>query len=553
MGSIMSRLSRSQSGGGAASVARRLLITALAAPAISATPLLAQQGAGWHELTAGSQLEDYLRVLQIAGRAPVYPMSVRGLSPNELDRLVDFDGAHPWQVRLAQRQRDGLAIRRPELRMIANSGGPRGGNDGALWSGRGLTAAAQAGFVHRRGAVTVILNPIAFWAQNASFPLADNGRSDRQRFGHSRYFDLIDLPQRFGDSPYFRIDPGQSAVRVDLRGVAMGLSTENEIWGPAADLPLILGTNAPGIPRFFLGTASPRDIWVGHIHGRVFLGSMAQSAFSAMPADSGRRMGSGVVVTFSPRGLPGVEIGGSRFIHRLWPRGGPTLRDLTIPFGTLVKGVSLDSVAPDNDLGSVFFRVAARGAELYGEFATDDLSFAAPAGIVARELITEPDHISAYMVGFRRVWAGEPAEVTSLRIEVMNSRITHLRRIRYQADMYIHLPLLQGHTHRGQLLAAPVGVGGEGIVVTADRYHRAGRWGLSASRMGSLTSAEDAPDLPRDVVYSLAAGGSLWRGPWEVGIELRGDIPVDGNARPGAGGSQLTLSVRRGIRVLPLR
>jgi hypothetical protein len=525
----------------------------LAAVAIAilggSSPASAQEGPGWHELTAGSRLEEYLRSLQVAHRAPAYPFTVRGFSPLELDRLTAIDSSHPWQGRLAPLARGGLRLRRPEFRVVANSGAPRDGNDGAIWTGRGMSVAAQAGLLYRSGPLSVIVNPVAFWAQNASFPLVENGRGGVHRFGHSRYHDVIDLPQRFGDTPYFGVDPGQSAVRVDSRGVALGFSTANEIWGPASELPLILGNNAPGIPRLFLGTSEPLDVWIGRVHGRVFWGSLAQSAYSSAPPDSGRRFASGLVVSFTPRGLPGVEIGGTRFVHRLWPDGGPSLRDLGTPFGTVVKGVSPDSAPADNDLGSVFFRVVARGAEIYGEFATDDLSYAAPAGIVARELLTEPDHVSAYMLGLRRVWTAESGDLTALRIEVMNSRVTHLNRIRYQADMYIHLPLVQGHTHRGQLLAAPVGIGGEGAIVTLDRYTRRGRLGASIGRIGSLTSAEKAAVIHRDVVYSAALGGSGWRGPWELGVDVRGDAPVDRAARAMAGGVQLTLSARRGIRL----
>ena len=34
-----------------------------------------------------------------------------------------------------------------------------------------------------------------------------------------------------------------------MRGFTAGVSTANQQWGPSADLPLLLGTNAAGFPH----------------------------------------------------------------------------------------------------------------------------------------------------------------------------------------------------------------------------------------------------------------------------------------------------------------
>jgi hypothetical protein len=507
----------------------------------------AQPRSGWHEATPGSVLEEYLRTLQLAGRAPRHQLGVRGFTPKELDALIPSDTGHPWAGFTGGRATadDRVRVLRPGFAMFANSGAPRDRNDGALWVGRGMTASADAGVRLARGVFTAAFHPMVFWAQNASFPLAASDAEGLQRFGHGRYYRVIDLPQRFGDRPYYLVDPGQSFVRADLRGFAVGFSTENEIWGPASDLPLVLGANAAGIPRLFVGTSMPRNVWLGRIQGRAFWGRAGQTAYSAVPADSGERLVAGLVVSFSPRGLPGLEIGGTRFIHRVWPAGGPSLRHLNMQFATVVKGPGPDSLNFDNDLGSVFFRVAALGGEVYGELATDDLSYAAPAPIVIRELITEPDHVTAYMLGVRRAWDGGDERLTALRVEIMNNRVSHLARIRGESDMYIHTPIFQGHTHRGQLLGPPGGLGGEAIVATLDRYHPAGRWTATLFRFGSLTSDEAAGGRDAEVVVGASFGALHRRGPWEIGAIIRGDARVEG--RSPLGGLQLSVAARYGL------
>ncbi len=44
----------------------------------------------------GSDLETYIRLLQIDGKAAFYPWSIRSFSPKEIDRLLAQPTDHPW-------------------------------------------------------------------------------------------------------------------------------------------------------------------------------------------------------------------------------------------------------------------------------------------------------------------------------------------------------------------------------------------------------------------------------------------------------------------------
>src|SRR5256885_15910969 len=62
----------------------------------------AQERPGGSDIAAvGSEMENYLRYLQIDGKAPLYPWTVRGFSPAELDRLLTISGHHPWESAFA--------------------------------------------------------------------------------------------------------------------------------------------------------------------------------------------------------------------------------------------------------------------------------------------------------------------------------------------------------------------------------------------------------------------------------------------------------------------
>ena len=84
------------------------------------------------------------------------------------------------------------------------------------------------------------------------FPLLANGQSGDAAFGDGLYATVVDRPQRFGDGAYARVDAGQSQVRLDLLGAAVGFSNAHEWWGPAQRYPFLLGTNAAGFPHVFV-------------------------------------------------------------------------------------------------------------------------------------------------------------------------------------------------------------------------------------------------------------------------------------------------------------
>src|SRR2546423_1678894 len=51
------------------------------------------------DFATGSEFEDYLRVLQVAGLEPLHPWSIRGFSPRTISRFAAADSAGPWALR----------------------------------------------------------------------------------------------------------------------------------------------------------------------------------------------------------------------------------------------------------------------------------------------------------------------------------------------------------------------------------------------------------------------------------------------------------------------
>jgi hypothetical protein len=419
------------------------------------------------------------------------PWTIRAFGPKQSAALVPRDTTLPWGT-ISPRGpvgcigRAAYVVLPARAQLIHNAAFPFGKNDGAIWAGRGLTAAADGGVSAALGPLTVTIAPTVFATQNASFPLAPNGGVGNSAYADWRNPQEIDSPQRFGDGAYTVIDPGQSSLRLDFLGTAIGVSTENQYWGPATDHPIITGNNAAGFPHLFVGSARPFRIWrLGSAHGRMFWGRTSQSKYSPLADTSATRLASGIVAVFQPRFLPGFEIGGARFFHVLQDRfrldGGELLR----PLGALLKisrarqlGTPTGDEFAENQLGSIFFRLMlpSDAFELYGEYGREDHNWD------LREFWLMPDHDAAYLMGARKAWRRR-SDILSVRAEILNSRVSHLALASSQVPWYVHATVRQGHTNRGQPIGSAAGQGGGASVLAFDRYTREGRVTLSWERL----------------------------------------------------------------------
>jgi hypothetical protein len=452
-------------------------------------------------LHVGSEWERYARSVQLSGNNGL-PWSVRPFGPQQWKTLLPRDTMLPWKIgALATNEGQEFFIFPPAASVVFNGGFPHGYNDGAIWSGRGATVSASVGVFFARGPLAISFAPIAFAAQNASFALRPNGHGGALSYANWRSADYIDLPQRFGNEPYVRFDGGQSEARVDLKGIALGVSTANQFWGPAQEHPIILGNNAAGIPRVFLGTSRPANLSrVGRFHGQAFWGTAGESPYSPTADSRSRRMVSGIIGVYQPAFIQSLELGATRFFHVLKPTFGFGLRDLARP-------LSLTTIAEqDNQLASIFFRYAAvgDGLEFYGEFGREDHANS------LREFLLIPDHVSAYVVGFAKAWR-QAHRIVAVRAEVLNSHITQLGLSSQQSPWYVHYRVRQGHTILGQSLGSAAGHGGGASLIAVDRYDARGRISVRWERLQLAEAADigESPDVFQNQVRQVLGVDAL--------------------------------------------
>lgn len=427
-------------------------------------------------------MADYVRLAQVAGAAPLSPRLIgRGSS----DRVAPpcAPGTGPWDVEDANRGTGLVVVRLFPVDVTAthNSAYPKDRNNGFMWSGRGLSYRYAAGVETRVGPLTLAYVPASSYQANRDFRTVYVNVPGFSRWISPWLGQNIDWPQRFGDRSFRTATLGQSFARIDLFNVAAGITAENIWFGPARFYPLVLSNTGEGFPHVFLGTTRPLDIWVGRLEAQVFAGRTHESEyFDGDPYNDYRYM-VGNIANVELRWLPGLYLGGSR-----------VYQDLRRPW----EGLELDRYLQDlvdlpfvqervnrigNALASIFARwvLPESGFEVYVEWAREDYWFN------LKDLIREPDHSQAYMLGFQKVLASERGR----RWIRISGELAHLgqsatfRSGRGLSPFYTHGIIDAGHTHKGQLLGAWIGPGSDAQQLGLDVFIPHNRFGLRLERV----------------------------------------------------------------------
>lgn len=478
-------------------------------------------------LVVGDPIEEYLRLLQITGRADPASFMVRPIV--RLDSSVVISAvSHPWEERMADGPlRRGtelvFTVEDPLLRIFANSCFPTGQNDGAVWQGRGLTMALDGGGALQWRALTVQLRPMIGYTQNRYFPLAPVTVGGMPEYAYP--WRPIDMPQRFGPEAFWMLDAGQSEIRVHWRGAALGVGTANLWWGPGIRNAIVMSNNAAGFPHAFVGTSQPVGIGIGEFEVRWIWGRLGQSEWFDPTVLNANRFLTGLVGTYAPSFVDGLTLGASRVFYGWIPEDGLAFGHYMAVFQGLRKRTLASPSNPTGDdehdqMASIFGRwvLAQSGFELYWEWARNDHSWE------LRDFLMEPEHSQAYQIGVQKAFT--PGEQ---RLLAIHAEITHLERsttlqVRAVPTYYAHHVVTQGYTHEGQIIGAGVGPGGNSQHIGLDLYDTWGRAGVWLQRdvhdndaYYAWAQANDAGFCCHDVSLRLGGHGLWFAGDFDLG------------------------------------
>jgi hypothetical protein len=429
--------------------------------------------------------EVYLRQLQLLGQVDVGSMTVFPVRFSDADSLID----HPWAAHFGREERvpsRWLSSVEAGSKLYGNTSFPTGGNDGAVWQGKGVTAEVTTGVTAEWRGLSLAIRPALIYTQNAAFELAPVDLPNQPPYAYP--WRVIDMPQRFGPDSFWRLDLGQSELSVRGFGVSAGVSTSNLWWGPAQRNAILMGNNAAGFPHAFVGTDRAVSVGIGELEAQWIWGRLEQSDWFDPSLADKKRFLTGMVAAYSPSFLDGLTLGVARVFYAWVPEEGLPFGDIFLVFQDVRKDPRRTLENPEGDdeydqLLSLFGRWAIPGAgfEAYAEWARNDHSRD------FRDLVLQPGHAAGYTLGLQRVIDLSRQRILAVRLEMTD--LERARHLRPTPTFYAHHIVKQGYTHRGEVIGAAIGPGGNSQHIGADMY---APWGLVGAYLERNVRDNDA-------------------------------------------------------------
>lgn len=379
----------------------------------------------------------------------------------------------------------------PQFLAVVNSELPFSQNDGSMWAGRGLSTRTSLGWRLESPHVRLIVAPEIVVSANGDWTLFHDYYipplpPDRSPYDLPFYVGrfTIDQPMRFGNKRIRRLDPGQSTLMFSAKNLSLGLSNENEWWGPGIRNAIVLSNNAPGFPHLFLRTSHPWQTKLGGIDMRWLVGGLTESAFFDTTSTNNLRSLSAFALTLQPRVNPNLNVGVARSVYgaaRSWNQVYWRWLDV------FSRVQSNDQELADSTLARTgrdhFYSLFARwilpndGLEIYTELAR--LRF--PSSL--RDFFTAPNHTQGYTIGLQ--WLAPEWRGGAFRFQ---TEITQLEqsatfRDRPSASWYTSTRAIQGYTNRGEVIGASIGPGASGQWAAVDYLSPGWRMGIYGARV----------------------------------------------------------------------
>jgi hypothetical protein len=358
------------------------------------------------------------------------------------------------------------------LAVYGNGALPRAENDGALWSGRGVSWSLTSGLRARVGPIVLVLAPEVLWSQNAPFEIFSAETDSRSTFSspfHPEGWNSLDLPLRMGTRASGSVGPGASGVFAEFAdgSVVAGVTAAPAWWGPSTKNALLLSHQAPGVPRLFAsGRHRPG---IGLVEWNWFTGVVTESPFFDRDPSNDRRSLGGFALAFTPRVLGGVTVGGGHLALMPWrgSRAPPAGGVLGLSFRGGALGTP-DGDPPAVDALTMLF-VAWSKPEQGVRFGVEAAWQEPPETL--DDWLTKWTHTRAVTASFGwRAPPGTPGDGWYAQGEHTSLDQTRTRFDEpHPPDFYSGRADAHGFTHRGQLLGALAGPGGQSLWVEVGR------------------------------------------------------------------------------------
>lgn len=377
---------------------------------------------------------------------------------------MDFLGSSPKSKQLGN-----FYLHPISLDVYVNTTYAKSFNNGAVWSGNGITSALQGGFSYKKGGLEVTVLPIVFSAQNEPFDTVGIQHDQPvSSFAYPWGNGEIDLPQRFGDGTYDRINLGQSKIQYTFKNkLYVRVSNESMWWGPTYMNPSLMSNNAAGIPHLGFGSDEKLRTKIGSFDFNVYWGALFESDFFNFNSDDDRRYFTAMNFTYEPSFVTGLELGLARSFQRNWRSGDLEWQDF---FAALAdpenRAAGNNSTYDQIATAFVRWRYPSVGFEVFADVGRYDWG-----GDLKNVVIQDPEHTLIYSIGFAKLFPVNEGNLRFLTEFNVLSK-SRLAQSRIAPTLYHHFAVEQGYTNYGEVIGASTGPGSTNQLFKVDVYKK---------------------------------------------------------------------------------
>ena len=385
-----------------------------------------------------------------------------------------------------------------------NSLHPYNRNNGSMVPNRGYQHIISAGIYAEIGPLSIQLKPEYLFSENKDFEGFGEGPNGHYPIIWAKRYELwnhIDMPERFGDKSISKVLIGQSSVRLNFKGLSLGVSNENIWWGPSIRNSIMMSNHAQGFKHITFNTTKPLKTKIGNFEWQVISGRLESSGF--LPANSDfQYAGTNVYVpkinqiddtndwryiqayslTYSPKWITGLSIGFIRWVQMYsalvkgkywWMNGNPTWFPA---FQNLFRknDVYENYEAQTDQAAGVFLRWFWKdsNAEIYVDYNHND------SKQNIRDLLLDSDHSRAVTVGLQKVFKIN-SDNYLFSWEWTQMEQTASRLLRNAGSWYEHTYIYDGYTNKGEVLGAGIGPGSNSQYFSINRVRGKEKIGIA--------------------------------------------------------------------------
>jgi hypothetical protein len=360
------------------------------------------------------------------------------------------------------------------VQVLTNSDYPRDRNNGAVWNGVGINSVVAAGAKAQWRFVSAAIQPTLIFQENRSFSLPVSPYHSEYAYP---FTGQIDYPLRMGPESFTSFELGNAFIEARKGGFSAVLSNENLWMGPTQIHSLLMSNTAPAIPHFRIGTNRPVDLGIARGELVFIYGQAEESPYFDGDENNDKRLFQATLASIEFKGVPGLHLGFARALHDSTTATGHDVSFyLSRVFDNPLGGDA--AFRQYNRLGVFYGRWALResGFEAYMEWGREDFA------IGAEGFLREPDYSQVWAAGFQKAFIA-PGKVSRLYGEIVHlGQAAPLRGGRDVVQFYTHGSIIQGHTNRGQLLGAGVGIGSDAQTLGYEVFTSSSKTGLMLER-----------------------------------------------------------------------